>query len=315
MILASIPSPNPAQSQWTLGPFTIHAYALCILTGVVVCLWLSERRWIARGGRPGTIYDVAVWAIPFGLVGARLYHVITSWNLYFGEGRRPIEALYIWNGGLGIWGSIALGGVGAYIGCRRAGADFRAFADVVAPGILLAQAIGRWGNWFNQELYGGPTTLPWGLQIDPAYRPEGSEQFATFQPTFLYESLWSLAAVGVLLWVDRRYKPGHGRLFALYVMLYCAGRGWIEALRVDEAFQIGPFRLNVWTAILLFLAALAYYRWSLTTHPGREDVIQVWEDDEVGVKSTEDQTDDDPTPADASQPDGPSPRLPSDDDR
>ncbi|MFY0405775.1 prolipoprotein diacylglyceryl transferase [Solicola sp. PLA-1-18] len=285
MVLASIPSPDPSQAQWSLGPFTIHAYALCILAGVAACLWLSDRRWIARGGRPGTVYDVAVWAIPAGLIGARLYHVITSWNLYFGEGKRPIEALYIWNGGLGIWGSIALGALGAYIGCRRAGADFRVFADVVAPGILLAQAIGRWGNWFNQELFGGPTDLPWGLRIDPQFRPEGYAQYDTFHPTFLYESLWSLAGVALLLWADRRWQIGYGRLFALYVMVYCAGRGWIEAMRVDEAFHIGPFRLNVWTALILFLLAAAYFVRSLKNHPGRETDVQDW-DDEDAVPAT-----------------------------
>jgi prolipoprotein diacylglyceryl transferase len=265
--------PSPSQGVWHLGPFPIRAYALCIIAGILAAVWVGERRWVARGGQPGTVGDVAVWAVPFGLVGGRLYHVITDPELYFGAGKNPVDALYIWRGGLGIWGAIALGALGAYIGCRRRDIQFRAFADALAPGIVLAQAIGRWGNWFNQELYGKPTTLPWGLKIDPAHRGD-LQQYATFHPTFLYESLWDLGVAGLVIWADRRFRLGFGRAFALYVMAYTAGRGWIEYLRVDQANHIFGVRLNVWTSIILFVAAAAYFAVSAKRHPGRETVVQ-----------------------------------------
>jgi prolipoprotein diacylglyceryl transferase len=273
VILASIPSPD--QGVWQLGPVPIRAYALCIIAGVVVAVWLGERRWVARGGRPGQVGDIAIWAVPFGLVGGRLYHVITDWRLYFGEGRDPVTALYVWQGGLGIWGAIALGAVGAYIGARRHDARFPPLADALAPGIVIAQAIGRWGNWFNQELYGRPTTLPWGLEIDPEHREEGYGQYDTFHPTFLYEFFWNLGVAGLVIWADRRFRLGHGRAFALYVMGYTAGRGWIEYLRIDEVQGDDVFglRLNVWTSIVVFLAALIYFLWSRRRHPGREDQV------------------------------------------
>ncbi|MCU1613588.1 MAG: prolipoprotein diacylglyceryl transferase, partial [Frankiales bacterium] len=228
-VLASIPS--PAQGVWHLGPLPIRAYALCIIAGIVLASWIGERRWVARGGAPGDALDIAVWAVPFGIVGGRLYHVITTPEPYFGRGGDPVRAFAIWEGGLGIWGAIALGGVGAWIACRRRGIPLRAFADALAPGLLVAQAVGRLGNWFNQELYGAPTTLPWGLRIDSAHRIPGYESVATYHPTFLYELLWNLAAAAVLVWADRRWRLGHGRAFALYVALYCAGRVWIEMLR------------------------------------------------------------------------------------
>lgn len=257
MNLASIPSPS--QGVWQLGPFPVRAYALCILAGVVVAIWLGNRRWVQRGGRPGEITDIAIWAVPFGLVGARLYHVVTDPELYFASGKDPWTALYIWTGGLGIWGAISAGALGAYIACRRRGISLAALADAVAPGIVLAQAIGRWGNYFNQELYGRPTTLPWGLQIDPAHREPGYAQYATYQPTFLYESLWDLGTAGFLIWADRRFKLGHGRTFALYAMAYTAGRIWIEYLRIDTANHVFGLRLNVWTCIVVFAAAAIYF--------------------------------------------------------
>ena len=274
MILASVPSPS--QGVWHLGPLPIRAYALCIIAGVVVAIWLGEKRWVARGGRPGQVGDIAIWAVPFGLVGGRLYHVITDWRLYFGEGREPISALYVWQGGLGIWGAIALGALGAYIGARRHNAKFPPLADALAPGIAIAQAIGRWGNWFNQELYGRPTSLPWGLEIDQAHREEGYEDPGLlFHPTFLYEFVWNLSVAGLVIWADRRFRLGHGRAFALYVMGYTAGRGWIEYLRIDEVQGSDVFglRLNVWTSIVLFLLALGYFLWSRRKHPGREDEV------------------------------------------
>ena len=274
MILASVPSPS--QGVWHLGPLPIRAYALCIIAGVVVAIWLGEKRWVARGGRPGQVGDIAIWAVPFGRVGGRLYHVITDWRLYFGEGREPISALYVWQGGLGIWGAIALGALGAYIGARRHNAKFPPLADALAPGIAIAQAIGRWGNWFNQELYGRPTSLPWGLEIDQAHREEGYEDPGLlFHPTFLYEFVWNLGVAGLVIWADRRFRLGHGRAFALYVMGYTAGRGWIEYLRIDEVQGSDVFglRLNVWTSIVLFLLALGYFLWSRRKHPGREDEV------------------------------------------
>src|SRR5688572_30811050 len=184
--------PSPSEGVCYLGPFPIRAYALCIIAGIVVAVWLGDRRWQERGGKPGQVGDIAIWAVPFGIVGGRLYHVITDNGNYFGEGRNPVTALYIWQGGLGIWGAIALGALGAYIGARRAGVKFPPLADALAPGIVIAQAIGRLGNWFNQELFGKPTDLPWALEIpDVASRPSGFEQFATFHPTFLYELLWN----------------------------------------------------------------------------------------------------------------------------
>lgn len=196
--------------------------------------------------------------MPFGILGGRLYHVITDPELYFAAGKQPIRALYIWDGGLGIWGAIALGALGAWIGCRRSGVRLTAFADALAPGLVLAQAIGRWGNWFNQELFGGPTTLPWGLRIDPAHRPADTPDIATYHPTFLYQSLWCLAVFGLLIWADKRFDLTGGRLFALYVAAYTVGRTGIEALRVDHANHILGLRLNVWTSIIIFAAATAY---------------------------------------------------------
>lgn len=279
MTLASIPSPS--QGVWHLGPLPIRGYALCIILGVVVAVWLGERRWVARGGQPNTVGDVAVWAVPFGLVGGRLYHVLTDPELYFAEGKDPMAALYIWRGGLGIWGAVALGALGAYIACRRRGLAFGAFGDAIAPGIVLAQAIGRWGNWFNQELFGRPTDLPWALQIDPAHRGD-LQQYDTFHPTFLYESVWDVGVAVLVIWADRRWRLGHGRAFALYVMAYCAGRVWIEYLRVDTVNHVFGLRLNVWTSIVVFVLASVYFVVVGRRRPGRETVVEpVPADDEV----------------------------------
>lgn len=255
----SIPSPD--QGVWHLGGVPIRAYALCIIAGVIAAVWLGERRWVARGGVHGQVGDIALWAVPFGLVGARAYHVATDHELYFGAGKDAWGAFEIWNGGLGIWGAIAGGLFGAWIAARRMGIRVRPLADALAPSLLLAQAIGRWGNYFNQELFGRPTDKPWGLEIDPANRPAGYEDSATFHPTFLYECLWNLGALGVVVWLDRKLRLGFGRAFALYVMAYCLGRGWIEHLRIDkvEYDDVLGLRLNVWTSIILFVAALAYF--------------------------------------------------------
>jgi prolipoprotein diacylglyceryl transferase len=268
VLLASFPSPS--RSVWDLGPIPIRAYALCIILGIVASIWIGERRWVERGGKRGTVSDVAVWAVIFGLIGGRLYHVITDNELYFRAGRDPWRAFYVWEGGLGVWGAIALGGVGAWIGCHRRGIKLPPFADAVAPGIAVAQGIGRWGNYFNQELFGRPTNLPWAVQIDPD-RPSTVPGATTYQPTFLYESLWDLALAAVLIVVDRRFRLGRGRVFALYVMGYCAGRIWIEALRIDTANHILGLRLNIWTSIIVFAGGLLYF----LLHRGpRETVVE-----------------------------------------
>jgi prolipoprotein diacylglyceryl transferase len=275
--LLSIPS--PAEGVWHLGPLPIRAYALCIIAGIVLAIWIGERRWVARGGQPGEVSDLAIWAVPFGLVGGRLYHVITDWHLYFGEDKNPVTALYVWRGGLGIWGAIALGALGVWIGARLRGIRLLPLLDAMAPGVLVAQALGRWGNWFNQELYGRPTDLPWGLEIDVAHRESRYLDVATYHPTFLYECLWNLGAFAILVWLDRRFRLGHGRVLALYVMLYTAGRGWIENLRIDEVQMndVLGLRLNVWTSIVLFVLAAAFFLWSARRHPGREQTVRTRE--------------------------------------
>ena len=268
MLPLSIPS--PAQGVWHLGPVPVRAYALCIIAGIVVAVWLGERRWVARGGRNGDVTEIATWMVPFGIIGGRIYHVITSPDAYFGTGGSPVHALYIWQGGLGIWGAIFFGGLGAWIGCRRRGIPLPAFADALAPGIALAQAIGRLGNYFNQELFGRPTDLPWGLTIDAAHRPAGFADHATYHPTFLYELLWDVGVAALVIWADRRFRLGHGRAFALYVAAYTVGRGWIEALRIDPAHDVLGLRLNDWTSLLVFLGAVSYLVVSSRLRPGRE---------------------------------------------
>jgi prolipoprotein diacylglyceryl transferase len=272
VILAAIPS--PPQGVWNLGPVPIRAYALLIVVGIVVAVWWGNRRYVARGGEPSVVTDVAIWAVPFGIVGGRLYHVITDHQLYFGpHGAGFMAAVRIWDGGLGIWGAVSLGALGAWIGARRAGVLLPPFADAIAPGIAVAQAIGRFGNWFNQELFGSPTDLPWGLQIAVDNRPAGYEQFATFHPTFLYEALWMMGVAAVVVWADRRFTLGHGRVFALYVLLYCTGRLWIESLRIDTANTVLGLRLNIWTALIVGAGALAYLVISSRMRPGRESVL------------------------------------------
>jgi prolipoprotein diacylglyceryl transferase len=270
--LLSIPSPS--QNVWYLGPFPLRAYALCIIAGIIVGMVIATRRWRARGGTADALEMVVVVAVPCGIIGARIYHVITDYELYFGPGRHPVDALKIWHGGLGIWGAVALGALGGWLVARRREIRFPALLDAAAPGIAVAQAIGRLGNWFNSELFGRPTTLPWGLEIDPRYRPEGYAAFATFHPTFLYELLWDLGVALVLILVDRRFRLGHGKVFALYVVLYTAGRFWIEALRIDAVNEIGGFRLNNYTSLIVFVGSLLVLLWLVRNRPGRESVVE-----------------------------------------
>jgi prolipoprotein diacylglyceryl transferase len=266
--VASIPSPSTA--VWHAGPVPIRAYALCIVLGIIVACYVMERRMRQRGAPPYAVLDIAVWAVPFGIVGARIYHVITSPQEYFGSGGHPLEALKIWEGGLGVWGSVAGGAVGAWIAARQMGMPLTFFADTLAPGLVLAQAVGRLGNWFNNELHGRRTSLPWGLEVHDMsdqhpgkadIGPDGEPVLlpGTYHPTFLYELLWDVGVAVLVILVDRRYKLGKGRAFALYVMAYTAGRAWIEALRVDEANTFVGIRLNVFTSVVVFIGALVYF--------------------------------------------------------
>ncbi|MFL0580247.1 prolipoprotein diacylglyceryl transferase [Dietzia sp. 179-F 9C3 NHS] len=275
--------PSPPQGVWHLGPLPIRAYALCIIVGIVVAIYWGEKRWVARGGRPGVVLDTALWAVPFGLVGGRIYHVATDWYRYFGEGRNPLDALKIWDGGLGIWGAVALGALGAYLGLRQQGIRaIGAFGDAVAPGIVLAQGIGRLGNYFNQELYGRQTDVPWALEIyeryDEAYgysetlgRSTG-QVIATVHPTFLYELLWNVLVAVLLVLLDRRFRLGHGRVFAFYVALYCFGRFWVELLRADSATHVLGLRINTIVSTVVLLAALVYLWWE---RRGREEPAEL----------------------------------------
>jgi prolipoprotein diacylglyceryl transferase len=272
-MLTSIPSPETG--VWNLGPVPLRAYALLIIVGIIVAVWLGNKRYVARGGAPGAVLDIAIWAVPFGIVGGRIYHVVTDWQLYFGpNGSGFGGAIRIWDGGLGIWGAVAFGALGAWIGARRLGVALPPVADAIAPGIALAQAIGRFGNYFNQEIFGSPTELPWGLEISAENRPAAYQEFLTFHPTFLYESLWLVGVALVVIWADRRFTLGHGRAFALYILLYTLGRGWIEALRIDSANEILGLRLNIWTSVIVGLGALAYLIISARLRPGRE-VLQL----------------------------------------
>ena len=254
--------PSPPVGTWYLGPLPIRAYAFAILAGIVVAAWISIRRYRARGGPEGVVLDAVMWAVPLGIVGARIYHVLSSPDRYFGPDGNIVYALRIWEGGLGIWGAIPAGALGAWIALRRAGVRMAPFADALAPALLVAQAIGRLGNYFNQELFGSPTTLPWGLQIDQAHlRSQGLHypDGTLFHPTFLYELVWNLAMAALLVYLDRRLKLRHGRVFWLYVALYTLGRVWIEMLRIDEAEMVLGLRLNVWTSIIVLLLALAAF--------------------------------------------------------
>jgi prolipoprotein diacylglyceryl transferase len=284
--------PSPTQSVVQLGPLPLRMYALCILLGIIVAVWLTGRRMARRGHESGSVLDVAGWAVLFGIIGGRLYHVITSPDAYWGEGGDPIKALKVWEGGLGIWGAIALGALGTYLGCRRHGITFLVFADAAAPGVALAQAIGRWGNWFNNELYGGRTDLPWGLTIHEWDQPAGRAVtdasgdpvvLGTFHPTFLYESVFLVVLAVALLAVERRRRLAPGQLFGLYVAGYPVGRVFIERMRTDEAEVILGQRLNVWTSLAV-LALGVWIVWFTGRRAGRTS-DRVASDDPPGVGS------------------------------
>ncbi|GAB2594109.1 prolipoprotein diacylglyceryl transferase [Pseudactinotalea suaedae] len=316
--------PSPAVGVWYLGPLPIRAYAVAILAGIVVATLIAGKRYRARGGPEGALLDAVMWAVPFGIIGARIYHVISSPDRYFGPDGNLALALRIWEGGLGIWGAIPAGALGAWISLRRSGLRLPPLADSIAPALLVAQAIGRLGNYFNQELFGAPTTLPWGLQIDQAHlraqgldHPEGT----LFHPTFLYELLWCLAMAAVLIYVDRRFRLRHGRVFWLYVALYTLGRLWIEMLRIDEAELVLGLRVNVWVSILVLLAALTAFVVIGRRTRGVEDPIWVpgrepAEADTDGHPADDPESDHESDEADQSQaPDDPvEPDDPVDDD-
>jgi prolipoprotein diacylglyceryl transferase len=264
--------PSPPKSEWDIPlPFSIlgvdhipiRAYALCIIAGIIVACWITEARLRKRGAPRGFIFDLAIWAVPFGIIGGRIYHLITSPDAYFGSGpdANPWNAFAIWNGGLGIPGAVLLGGVGVWIACRLAKVPFSMVADSLAPGLPLAQAIGRLGNWFNQELFGKPTTHWWGLKIDPIHQTDIPGQFtgaAAYEPTFLYELIWDAGIAGLILWLDRRFKFGAGRAFAIYVLCYGVGRFIVESRRIDIAHAFLGLRVNEWMSVAMVVGAIIY---------------------------------------------------------
>ena len=250
--------PTPSFSMVGLGPLKIHVYAICILAGIVIAVLLGQRRYKNLGGNPEDISDIAVYVIPAGVIGGRIYHVITTPELYFGATGNWQNAFKIWEGGLGIWGAISLGALVAYLAFRskERSLTFPQLADALAPGILIAQGVGRFGNWFNAELYGKPTDLPWALKIPIAQRSIDHLADVTYHPTFLYEALWCFAGAVILLkWKKLRTLPA-GKLFLAYILIYTSGRTWIETLRIDSAHTIAGIRLNVWVAGVVFLVTL-----------------------------------------------------------
>jgi prolipoprotein diacylglyceryl transferase len=254
-VLASIPSPSSGAVD--LGPFQIHMYGLTLLVAIAICIWITGHRYVNRGGDWDLIFRCAVWGVGAGIVGARLYHLATSWDEVPGQWWGPFA---IWKGGLGVWGGIALGCIVGAIVAKRSGADVAVLADCLAPGLLVAQGIGRIGNWWNQELYGKATDLPWGLEIDPAHRPFSSITQGTYHPTFLYELLWDFLAAALLVFViERRLRPRPPGLFALYIAIYSFGRFWVELLRIDPANHILGLRVNTWVSGIACIAGIVWF--------------------------------------------------------
>lgn len=263
MILAYIPSPTI--SQFSIGPVTIHIYALCILMGIVLAVWITTTRWKKLGGNFDQVLDITLVSVPAGIIGARLYHIITTPERFFGPDGDWAEMFRIWNGGLGIWGGVLFGALAAWAWCRHKHYPMALLADAIAPGLLVAQAVGRLGNWFNQELYGAPTTLPWGLKLsmegtaighseqcyDGATCPSGT----LFHPTFLYEMIWNLIGAAIIVYIGSKAmkKLKAGSLFAVYIMWYTLGRTWIESLRIDYAHEFLGVRINVWVSMAVFV--------------------------------------------------------------
>ena len=259
--------PTPTQSALEIGPLTIHFYALCIISGIAVAIWLGDKRFRAQTANgQSVVSEVAITAVPVGIIGGRIYHVISSPSAYFGANGNPVDALKIWQGGLGIWGAISLGLLGAYLRYRtlRKRLDlpsFAVFVDALAPGILFAQAIGRFGNWFNGELFGRPLDTWWALDVPSKYRPFEFREFESFHPTFLYEAIWCTFVATLLILIGKHLKAG--QVFAAYVFAYCIGRFFIELIRIDSANTIAGLRVNVWVSLIVALSsALIFTRGS-----------------------------------------------------
>jgi prolipoprotein diacylglyceryl transferase len=285
MPLLSIPSPSTALQYfdltdwldrtfgWSLPlDFRIHAYAICILLGIVACVIITNMRLNARGAERWVIIDIAIWAVPAGIIGGRLFHVFTHVSDYFGPGIDPLSFLYVWEGGLAIFGALILGSLGAWIGCRQIGLRFTTFLDSVAPAMLVAQAFGRLGNYFNHELYGMPTNLPWGLQIESsnAAYPQGLPEGTLFQPTFLYEIIWNVIGFTVIVLIDRRFKLQWGRVLALYLIWYGIGRSFLESIRVDTSETFFGIRTNVWASFAAIVLGVIVFIVQSRRHPGKE---------------------------------------------
>jgi prolipoprotein diacylglyceryl transferase len=267
-ILAFIPSPSTG--VFHVGPLTIHMYGVTLLLAIAACIWLTGTRWVRWGGDWDLVYRMSIWGVIFGIIGARIYHDITSWNQDSAIHAHWYGPFAVWSGGLGIWGAIPLGVLaGAWV-VHRAGASVTLMMDAVAPGLLLAQGIGRWGNWWNQELYGKPSTLPWALKISPEHRLPGYTA-ATYHPTFLYEFLWDIFGVLVLLWIDRRFKIRRPGLFALYVAIYTSFRMYEETLRIDPSNHFLGQRINFWVSLVLFVASVAFFIWWQFLHTPKAD--------------------------------------------
>jgi prolipoprotein diacylglyceryl transferase len=270
--LSPLSIPSPDLSSLTVGPLTIHFYALCILAGIVVAALMTNHRLTKRGAEPWVVIDISLLAVPLAIIGARIFHVVTHPGFYFGEGADFWAVFRIWEGGIAIYGALIGGAIGAWLGCRWTGVRFWTFADALAPGLLLAQAMGRFGNWFNQELFGLPTDLPWGLEIDypNAAWPVGLPEGTLFHPTFLYEVIWNTVGVIVLLWAGKRLRLQWGRLFALYLIWYSAGRIVWESIRIDPSEVILGLRTNVWSAIFGVVVGLVILLVQKRRHPGLE---------------------------------------------
>jgi prolipoprotein diacylglyceryl transferase len=281
VIHASIPSPPPAWAQFQVGPLTIHTYALCILAGIIAAILITQRRLSARGGQSGMVLDVIIWAVPLGIVGARLYHVFTHGGDYFYPGANLWNVFAIWDGGNALYGSLLGGALGAWIGCRRAGIKLWSFADALAPAMLVAQSMGRLGNYFNHELFGLPTTLPWGLEILPtdSMFPKDLPAGTLFHPLFLYEIIWNLVGVAILLLLERRFlRGGHelrwGRLFGLYLVWYGLGRSWLEAIRIDPTSDaLLGIPANIWASFVAILLGVVLFVVQGRRHPEPETSI------------------------------------------
>ncbi|WP_370688325.1 prolipoprotein diacylglyceryl transferase [Cryobacterium sp. SO1] len=272
MVSLPLSIPSPEWSYFDLGPFRIHAYAICILIGIFLATAVTSRRLTKRGGEPGVVLDIILWAVPLGIVGARIFHVLTHPNDYFYDGANLWDVFAVWKGGIAIFGALLGGAVGAYIGTRRAGIRFWSFADALAPGMLLAQAMGRLGNWFNHELFGLPTTLPWGLEIspdNPAY-PVGLPAGTLFHPTFLYEIVWNLVGVAVILILERKFRLRWGSAFGVYLIWYGAGRSVFESIRVDPSEIFFGLRTNVWAALFAIVVGLVIILVQSRRHTGIE---------------------------------------------